>query len=97
MSEIDVKNFINEAKYVKESINSLETIIQELTNEDFNKVDYANLCLCLHGFRSVADALDALLLNRNVLPAPNGEYYQKVEDENENPTEVSKDEPKNKE
>ena len=58
---------------------------------DKDKANFGNICVMLRGYRMIADASEAMLINENVLKGNDG-FYQKIEDE-ENP----KDEPEKKE
>ena len=61
---------------------SLEAAIKcaQIKN-DKDKANFGNLCVALRGFRMVADATEALLINENTLKGDDGEFYKKVEDE----------------
>ena len=42
------------------------------------------MCVMLRGYRMVADASEAMLINEKVLKGTDG-FYQKIEDENQDP------------
>lgn len=48
----------------------------------------------LRGYRMIADASEAMLINENVLKGKDGNFYQKIEEDNENEADS---EPKNDE
>ena len=81
-SKIMIKELIKVNKYACENISSLEDALQnaEVIDEK-SKVNFGNLCVALRGFRMVADATEAILINENVLKGDDGNFYQKVEEE----------------
>ena len=79
---MDIKFIIGVNKDACENIVSLEeTISSYVIENDKDKANFGNLCVALRGFRMVADATEALLVNENVLKAADGSFYQKVEDD----------------
>ena len=82
-----IKKIIEVNKLACENIASLEGAVQsaEIKN-DKDKANFGNLCVALRGFRMVADATEALLVNENVLKGEDGNFYQKVEDDIVPPT-----------
>lgn len=93
---MDKKEFIKNLIYINEdataSIANLERDAQFIKIEnDKDKANFGNICVMLRGYRMIADASEAMLINENVLKGNDG-FYQKIEDE-ENP----KDEPEKKE
>lgn len=81
-SKIMIKELIKVNKYACDNISSLEDALQnaEITDEK-SKANFGNLCVALRGFRMVADATEAILINENVLKGDDGNFYQKVEEE----------------
>ena len=81
-SKIMIKELIKVNKYACDNISSLENALQnaEVVDEK-SKVNFGNLCVALRGFRMVADATEAILINENVLKGDDGNFYQKVEEE----------------
>lgn len=79
---IIVKKIIEVNKLACDNIQALESAISltEIKSEK-DKANFGNLCVALRGFRMVADATEALLVNENVLKAEDGNFYQKVEDD----------------
>lgn len=80
-----IKKLININKTSVETISVLEGVITEFKIEnDKDKADFGNLCLILKANRTIADAIEAMLINENVLKDNDGAYYKKIED-NETP------------
>ena len=84
---IVIKKIIEVNKEACDNIQSLESAISlaEIKSEK-DKANFGNLCVALRGFRMVADATEALLINENVLKGEDGNFYQKVEDDIVPPT-----------
>lgn len=77
------------------SIQNIETTIQAFKiKDDKSKANFGNLCVMLRGYRMVADASEAMLINENVLKGDDG-FYQKIEDEDEEEVPEHKEEPAN--
>ena len=91
-----IKTLIDANKDAVENIAVLEYTIEAypITDEK-SKTNFGNLCILLNGYRNVAKATDCLLINENVLKDEKGNYYQKIEDEEEAP-EKSVNQPANK-
>ena len=88
-----IKTLIEANKDAISNIAVLEDTVKEypITDEK-SKTNFGNLCILLNGYRNVAKATDCLLINENVLKDNEGNYYQKIEEE-----EVSEeDKPTNK-
>ena len=88
-----IKTLIEANKDAVSNITVLEDTVKEypITDEK-SKTNFGNLCILLNGYRNVAKATDCLLINENVLKDNEGNYYQKIEEE-----EVSEeDKPTNK-
>ena len=81
-----IKNLITVNKTSKETINALEVLVADMKIEnDKDKANFGNLCLILKSNRIIADATEAMLINENVLRGKNGEFYSKVDLEEEQP------------
>ena len=83
-----IKTLIEANKDAVSNIAVLETTIREypITDEK-SKTNFGNLCILLNGYRNVAKATDCLLINENVLKDDEGNYYQKIEEEEKCPEE----------
>lgn len=84
---MDKKEFIKNLIAINEdavaSIQNLETDIQAFKIEDDkSKANFGNLCVMLRGYRMVADASEAMLINENVLKGDDG-FYQKIEEDDD--------------
>ena len=78
-----IKNLIAVNKNANGSIVNLENDAQNIKIEnDKDKANFGNICVMLRGYRIVADASEAMLINENVLKDENGDFYQKIEDNN---------------
>ena len=76
-----IKNLITINKDAENSIENLETDIQAIViKNEKDKANFGNLCVMLRGYRMVADATEAILINEKVLKGNDG-FYQKVEDD----------------
>ena len=90
-----IRTLIDINKDANTSIAHLEVDAQLIKIEnDKDKANFGNICVMLRGYRMVADASEAMLINENVLKDDNGDFYQKIEDEKE---EECVNEPENKE
>ena len=79
-----IKNLININKTSVETIASLEEVIAKYQIEDDkDKANFGNLCLILKANRIIADATEAMLANDDVLKDDDGNFYQKIEDEDD--------------
>ena len=77
-----IKNLIQVNKTSKETIASLEEVVANIKIEnDKDKANFGNMCLILKANRIIAEASEAMLINDNVLQDEDGNYYQKIEDE----------------
>lgn len=86
-----IKNLIDINKDAVGSIQALEIDIQAFEiKDDKDKANFGNLCVMLRGYRMIADASEAMLINENVLKGKNGSFYQKIENDDE---EVSENDP----
>ena len=91
-----IKTLIDANKDAVENIAVLEDTIKAYPIADEkSKTNFGNLCILLNGYRNIAKATECLLINENVLKDANGNYYQKIEDEEEAP-EKSVNQPANK-
>lgn len=77
-----IKNLIDINNDANTSIANLEIDAQAIKIEnDKDKANFGNICVMLRGYRMIADASEAMLINENVLKSDNGEFYQKIEDD----------------
>ena len=80
-----IKTLIGINKEASDSIVALESDIQAMKiKNDKDKANFGNLCVMLRGYRMVADASEAMLINEKCLKGTDG-FYQKIEDENQDP------------
>ena len=78
-----IKNLIDINNDANASIVALEHDAQAIKIEnDKDKANFGNMCVMLRGYRMVADASEAMLINENVLKGDDG-FYQKIEDDEE--------------
>ena len=77
----DYRNFIiNEHNNAVRNINDLEkTCANCKVTDDKSKAQFGNFCIALKGYRLVADATEAILMNENILKGEDGCFYEKVE------------------
>jgi len=79
-----IKTLIDANKDAVSNIAALEATVRDYpVTDEKSKTNFGNLCILLNGYRNVAKATDCLLINENVLKDANGNYYQKIEDEEE--------------
>ena len=78
----DYRNFIiNEHNNAVRNINDLEkTCANCKVTDDKSKAQFGNFCIALKGYRLVADATEAILINEDILKGEDGCFYEKVED-----------------
>ena len=78
-----IRNLIDIHNDATASIMNLEADAQAIKIEnDKDKANFGNICVMLRGYRMVAEASEAMLINENVLKGDDG-FYQKIEDEND--------------
>lgn len=76
-----IRNLIDINTDANKSIENLERDINAISiNNDKDKANFGNMCVMLRGFRMVADATEAMLINENVLKDDEGNFYKKIED-----------------
>lgn len=76
-----IKNLIEINNDANASIVNLEADAKAIKIEnDKDKANFGNICVMLRGYRMVADASEAMLINENVLKGDDG-FYQKIEEE----------------
>ena len=77
----DYRNFIiNEHNNAVRNINDLEkTCANCKVTDDKSKAQFGNLCIALKGYRLVADATEAILMNEDIIKGNDGYFYQKIE------------------
>lgn len=91
-----IKNLIEINKDANASIVNLEVDAQAIKiKNDKDKANFGNICVMLRGYRMVADASEAMLINENVLKGDDGSFYQKIEDEDDEETPKHIEEPAN--
>lgn len=74
-----IRNLISIHNDAVASINNLEIDAKAINIEnDKDKANFGNMCVMLRGYRMVADASEAMLINENVLKGNDG-FYQKIE------------------
>jgi len=79
-----IKNLIEINKDANTSIVNLEVNAQAIKiKSDKDKANFGNICVMLRGYRMVADASEAMLINEDVLKGDDGNFYQKIEDEDD--------------
>ena len=82
--DMNIKGLIKVNKLANENIFQLEHLCSDIKiKSDKDKANFGNACVALRGFRMVADATEAMLINENVLQDEDGNFYQKIEDEEE--------------
>ena len=75
-----IKNLISIHNDAVESINNLEIDAKFINIEnDKDKANFGNMCVMLRGYRMIADASEAMLINENVLKGEDGCFYEKVD------------------
>lgn len=78
-----IKNLIEINKDANASIVNLEIDAQAIEiKSDKDKANFGNICVMLRGYRMIADASEAMLINEDVLKGNDG-FYQKIEDDDE--------------
>jgi hypothetical protein len=83
-----IKTLIEANRDAVDNVAVLEDVIKDYpVTDEKSKTNFGNLCILLNGYRNVAKATDCLLINENVLKDANGNYYQKIEEEEEVPEE----------
>ena len=91
-----IKNLIEINEDANASIQNLEIDAAAIKIEnDKDKANFGNMCVMLRGYRMIADASEAMLINENVLKGKDG-FYQKIEDDDNEETyneEASKKDP----
>lgn len=87
-----IKNLIDINEDANKSIVNLEADAQAIEiKDDKDKATFGNICVMLRGYRMIADASEAMLINENVLKGEDGAFYQKIEDEEPADTDVHED------
>ena len=89
-----IKNLIAIYNDATVSIVNLEVDAQTIKIEnDKDKANFGNICVMLRGYRMVAEASEAMLINENVLKGDDG-FYQKIEDDEDDETDENEPEQK---
>ena len=79
-----IKTLIEANRDAVDNVAILEGVVKEYpVTDEKSKTNFGNLCILLNGYRNVAKATDCLLINENVLKDAEGNYYQKIEEEEE--------------
>ena len=75
------RNFIiNQHNNAVLNINELEnTCANYKVTDDKSKAQFGNFCIALKGYRLVADATEAILMNEDILKGEDGFFYEKIE------------------
>lgn len=74
-----IKTLIDANKDAICNVEVLESVIKNYSVTDEKaKANFGNLCILLNGYRNIAKATDCLLINENVLKDDNGNYYEKI-------------------
>ena len=76
------RNFIiNQHNNAVRNINDLEkTCANCKVTDDKSKAQFGNFCIALKGYRLVADATEAILMNEDIIKGKDGFFYEKIED-----------------
>ena len=83
-----IKTLVEANRDAVSNIAVLEATVKDYpVTDEKSKTNFGNLCILLNGYRNVAKATECLLINENVLKDGDGNYYQKIEDEEETPSE----------
>ena len=83
-----IKALIGINKDAIDDIAMLEGVVKEYSiTDEKSKANFGNICILLNGYRNIANATECLLINENVLKDAEGNYYQKIEEEEEVPEE----------
>ena len=79
-----IKTLIEANRDAVDNVSVLEGVVKDYpVTDEKSKTNFGNLCILLNGYRNVAKATDCLLINENVLKDDKGNYYQKIEEEEE--------------
>ena len=83
-----IKTLIDANRDAVNNIAVLEATVKDYpVTDEKSKTNFGNICILLNGYRNIANATECLLINENVLKDDKGNYYQKIEDEEEVPEE----------
>ena len=89
MDKKTIKYLISQHNNAVENVEALEqSCLEAKVVDEKSKANFGNLCVALRGYRMVADATEALLINENVLKDDKGDFYQKIEDDEPEDTET---------
>lgn len=81
-----IKTLVEANRDAVSNIAILEATVKDYpVTDEKSKTNFGNLYILLNGYRNVAKATECLLINENVLKDDDGNYYQKIEDEEEAP------------
>ncbi len=83
-----IKVLIEANRDAVNNIAVLEATVKEYpVTDEKSKTNFGNICILLNGYSNIANATECLLINENVLKDDEGNYYQKIEEEEEVPEE----------
>ena len=76
------RNFIiNQHNSAVLNINELEKACANYkVTDDKSKAQFGNFCIALKGYRLVADATEAILMNEDIFKGEDDCFYEKIED-----------------
>lgn len=96
MDKNQIKFVITQHNNAIANIKELETTCNVISiTDDKSKANFGNFCVLLRGFRMIADATEAILINDNILKGDDGFFYQKIDNEPETNEEEDNDEIEN--
>ena len=79
-----IKVLIEANRDAVNNIAVLEATVKDYpVTDEKSKTNFGNICILLNGYRNIANATECLLINENVLKDDEGNYYQKIEEEEE--------------
>lgn len=80
-----IKNLIRVNKDANEAIEALEKALPTVEIEDDkDKANFGNLCLILKSYRIINEASEAMLFNEDVLSDGEGNFYEKIKEDDGN-------------
>ena len=91
-----VKNIIKEIKEVSAKRNNLEDLLvnySHVETDDHEKdlTNFGNLSIAVHGYKMVETALRCIVLNEGYIEDNDGEFYEKIDVDDDNTEETSTD------
>ena len=93
-----VKNIVKEIKEVSAKRNNLEDLLVnyshvETNDHEKNLTNFGNLSIAVHGYKMVETALRCIVLNEGYIEDNNGEFYEKIDVDDDNDEATSTDAP----